>query len=150
MRLTRQTDYSLRILMFCAASGDRISRVSDIAQAYSVSETFIFKLLKRLVDTGIVSTTRGRSGGIRLARSAGEITVGEVVRVAEDNMSIADCFDTNAPDCPLIASCQLKIAFEQALGAFLDVLDGVTIDDLSKPSAAVINLLAQIDGPPPR
>ncbi|MEL6201179.1 MAG: Rrf2 family transcriptional regulator [Pseudomonadota bacterium] len=147
MRLTRQTDYSLRILMFCAASGDRISRVADIAQAYSVSETFIFKLLKRLVDANIVSTTRGRSGGIRLARPADEITVGQVVRVAEDNMAIADCFDSEEQDCPLVASCRLKVAFEQALGAFLDVLDDVTIDDLSKPSAAVINLLAQIDGP---
>lgn len=136
--------------MFCAASGDRISRVSDIAQAYSVSETFIFKLLKRLVDADIVTTTRGRAGGIRLARPAGDITVGEVVRVAEDNMSIADCFEVDGPNCPLVASCQLKNAFSEALEAFLGVLDGVTIDDLSKPSAAVINLLAQIDGPPPR
>lgn len=150
MRLTRQTDYSLRVLMFCAASGDRISRVIDVAQAYNVSQPFIFKLLSRLVSAGIVTTTRGRAGGIRLARPAGEITVGEVVRVAEDSLAIADCFDVEAPDCPLETSCQLKLAFEDARDAFLAVLDDVTIDDLSKPSAAVVSLLAQIEKSPPQ
>ncbi|MEM1376928.1 MAG: Rrf2 family transcriptional regulator [Pseudomonadota bacterium] len=145
MRLTRQTDYSLRILMFCASSGNRISRVADIASAYQVSQPFIFKLLAKLVAANIVETTRGRSGGVRLAKAPTEITVGEVVRVSEENMSMADCFDADAPSCPLDLACQLKSTFADAQEAFLKVLDGVTIDDLAKPSAAVVNLLAQIE-----
>lgn len=144
MKLTRQTDYALRILMFCAASGDRISRVQDIARVYNVSQPFIFKLLNRLVKAGIVETVRGRNGGIMLARQADAITVGEVVRLMEDTLSVAECFETEQTDCPLLTTCQLKGAFERAMRAFLSTLDAVTIHDLAKPSAAVTMLLAQI------
>ncbi|MEL6414229.1 MAG: Rrf2 family transcriptional regulator [Pseudomonadota bacterium] len=146
MRLTRKSDYCLRILMFCAASGNRVSRVSDIAAAYQVGQPFIFKLLGPLVSAGIVETTRGRNGGVRLGRPPSQITIGEVIRLTEDTLSLADCFEDDGPECPLETACQLRGVFSRALDAFLEVLDDTTIDDLSKPSAAVVNLLAQIEG----
>ena len=70
MRLTRQTNYAMRILMYCAANEDRFSRIPDIPNAYTVSELFLFKILLPLVEAGLVETVRGRNGGVRLGRPA--------------------------------------------------------------------------------
>ena len=78
MRLTRQTNYAMRILMYCAANDGRLSRIPEIATAYSVSELFLFKILQPLVEAGLVETVRGRNGGVRLGRPADKITLFDV------------------------------------------------------------------------
>lgn len=146
MKLTKQTDYAFRILMFCAANGGRLSRIAEVAKVYGASEPFLFKILNPLVEAGIVQTVRGRNGGIRLGRPSTEISLGEVARLTEDNFTIAECFERDESDCPLIDNCRLTSALREAVDAFMQVLDKYTVDDLSKPSAAVIALLAMVDG----
>ncbi|HAO2891974.1 TPA: iron-responsive transcriptional regulator RirA, partial [Escherichia coli] len=63
MRLTRQTNYAIRILMYCAANDGNLSRIAEIAHAYTVSELFLFKILQPLVENGFIETVRGRNGG---------------------------------------------------------------------------------------
>lgn len=132
MRLTRQTNYAVRILMYCAANDDRLSRIPEIAAAYSVSELFLFKILQPLVEAKLVETVRGRNGGVRLGRPATEITLFDVVRVTEDSFSMAECFENDATECPLIDACALNSALRKALGAFFEVLESYTIADLAK------------------
>lgn len=131
MRLTRQTNYAIRILMYCAANEGRLSRISDIAEAYSLSDLFLFKILQPLVEHGFVETVRGRHGGVRLAKAAEEITLFDVVRVTEDNFAMAECFENDETDCPLVESCGLNEALRKALNAFFEVLAGYTISDLA-------------------
>lgn len=131
MRLTRQTNYAIRILMYCAANEGRLSRIPEIAAAYSVSELFLFKILQPLVENKLVETVRGRNGGVRLARPAGQISLFDIVRVTEENFSMAECFDEGSTDCPLVDSCALNAALREALGAFFEVLDSYTIADLA-------------------
>ena len=130
MRLTRQTNYAVRILMYCAANDGRLSRIPEIAEAYGVSELFLFKILQPLVEAGLVETVRGRNGGVRLAKPAAVITLFDVVRVTEDSFAMAECFENDASACPLVDSCGLNEALRKALGAFFEVLDGYSIDDL--------------------
>ncbi|MCC5777663.1 iron-responsive transcriptional regulator RirA [Nitratireductor sp. B36] len=131
MRLTRQTNYAIRILMYCAANEGRLSRISDIAEAYSLSDLFLFKILQPLVEHGFVETVRGRHGGVRLAKPAEEITLFDVVRVTEDNFAMAECFENDDAECPLVESCGLNEALRKALNAFFEVLAGYTISDLA-------------------
>lgn len=130
MRLTRQTNYAIRILMYCAANPERLSRIPEIAAAYGVSELFLFKILQPLVENGLVETVRGRNGGVRLGRPADDITLFDVVRVTEDNFAMAECFEKDASDCPLVDSCALNEALRKALGAFFDVLESYSIESL--------------------
>jgi Rrf2 family iron-responsive transcriptional regulator len=116
--------------MYCATNQDQLSRIPEIAAAYSVSELFLFKILQPLVEHGFVQTVRGRNGGVRLGRPAGEITLLDVVRVTEENFSMAECFDNDASECPLIDSCGLNSALREALSAFFAVLEKHTIADL--------------------
>ncbi|MCB1418787.1 MAG: iron-responsive transcriptional regulator RirA [Notoacmeibacter sp.] len=130
MRLTKQTNYAIRMLMYCAARHGELSRVQDIAKAYAVSELFLFKILQPLVEAGIMETVRGRNGGVRLGRQADAITLFDVVRVTEDGFSMAECFDDGASECPLVNSCSLNSALREALNAFFEVLARHTIQSL--------------------
>jgi Rrf2 family transcriptional regulator, iron-responsive regulator len=131
MRLTKQTNYAIRMLMYCAANRDEpVSRVADIAKSYNVSELFLFKILQPLTKAGITQTLRGRNGGIKLGRSASEITLLDVVRVTEDGFTMAECFNEGGSDCPLIDMCSLNSALREALNAFFTVLASHSIADL--------------------
>lgn len=141
MRLTKQTNYAVRILMYCSANDGQLSRISEIARSYNVSELFLFKILQPLVAAGLMQSVRGRNGGVRLGKPANQITLLDVVQVTEDNFAMAECFEKNSTDCPLIDSCALNAALRKALGAFFDVLEGYTIEDLVKPNLAIGMLL---------
>lgn len=147
MRLTRQTNYAIRMLMYCAASEESLDRVPDIARSYAVSELFLFKILQPLVGAGIVETVRGRNGGIRLARPASEISLLDVVIATEESFAMAECFDQQS-DCPLIDSCSLNAALREALAAFFEVLSRHSIEDLvlAKPNIAALLGLNRVSG----
>ena len=137
MRLTRQTNHAIRMLMYCAVNNHRLSRVGEIASAYSVSELFLFKILQPLVEAGFIETVRGRNGGIRLGQDASKITLRAVVEVTEENFNLSECFETGKSDCPLIDSCSLNDALHAALNAFLGVLGGYTIADLAGEKTSI-------------
>ncbi|XWN30901.1 MAG: Rrf2 family transcriptional regulator [Devosia sp.] len=130
MQITRQTNYALRVLMYCSADGAPVSKVPAIAQSYGISETYLFKILPVLTKAGLIETVRGRAGGIRLAREADSIGVGEVVRATEERFAMAECFEHPDAPCPLIGACGLQSLWSEALGAFLSALDRYTIADI--------------------
>lgn len=130
MRLTKQSSYAVRALIYCALNEPNLSQVSAISKAFGISEAFLFKLIKPLVKNGVLATVRGRNGGIRLARPANEITVYESVRLTEDSFALAPCFDGPSEDCPLQGMCKFHDALHAALQAFFDELNSHTIADL--------------------
>jgi Rrf2 family iron-responsive transcriptional regulator len=132
MRLTRQSSYAIRTLVYCAVNAPNLSRIADIASAHGISELFLFKLIKPLVEGGLLATVRGRKGGIRLGRAADEITLLDTIRLTEENFALADCFEGGSDVlCPLAGACDLNAALREALGAFFDVLESYTIADLA-------------------
>lgn len=141
MRLTKQTNYAIRMLMFCAAREQELSRVQDVAKSYAVSELFLFKILQPLVAAGIMETVRGRNGGIRLARPADKITLLDVVKVTEENFAMAECFDDREAGCPLVNACALNSALREALNAFFEVLSRHTIRSLVDSRTDIYALL---------
>ncbi|AXS40948.1 iron-responsive transcriptional regulator RirA [Breoghania sp. L-A4] len=142
MRLTLQANYAVRALMYCTANPDKPSKVPEIAATYGISETHLFKVMKVLVDNGFIKTIRGRNGGILLARPADEISIGEVIRAAEENFNLAECFDPTKRDCPLIDSCKFNRVLNEALQAFFGVLDLYTVADLSGDQGQLRMLLS--------
>jgi Rrf2 family protein len=141
MRLTKQTNYAIRILMYCAANDGKLSQIPEIATAYNLSEAFLFKILKPIVKHGFAESIRGRNGGIRLAKPASDIKLSDVVRITEDNFAMADCFESDGTDCPLIDHCGLNSALREALNAFFAVLDKYTIQDIASSNSRIDELL---------
>ncbi|OQP84404.1 iron-responsive transcriptional regulator [Rhizobium rhizosphaerae] len=150
MRLTKQTNYAVRMLMYCAANDGKLSRIPEIAKAYGVSELFLFKILQPLNKAGLVETVRGRNGGVRLPRPADQITLFDVVKVTEDSFAMAECFEAGEIECPLVDSCGLNSALRRALNAFFAVLAEYTIDDLVKARPQINFLLGLEPHPQPQ
>lgn len=142
MRLTRHTDNALRALIYLAIhSGEEPSRTTDIARRMGMSEDHLAKVIARLAQLGYVETLRGRIGGVRLARPAADINIGEVVRGTEDNLNLVECFDPATNQCPIAPACALAPALDEALTAFFAVLDRYTLADLSAKPRALSALL---------
>jgi Rrf2 family iron-responsive transcriptional regulator len=133
MRLTRQSSYAIRTLIYCAVNEPKLSRIADIARAHAISELFLFKLIKPLVEAGLLQTVRGRKGGIKLGRPAAEITLLDTIKLTEENFAMAECFEGGGGDvvCPLAGACDLSGALHEALAAFFEVLESYTIADLA-------------------
>jgi Rrf2 family iron-responsive transcriptional regulator len=131
MKLTRQSSYAIRALIYCAVNAPELSRVADIAKAHGISELFLFKLIKPLVENGLLQTVRGRHGGIKLGRPAEDITLLDTIRLTEENFAMAECFEGGDVSCPLVDSCDVNAALREALGAFFEVLESKTIADLA-------------------
>lgn len=141
MKLTRYTDYALRVLMYLGAENDTPATISDIATAHGISRNHVMKVVYELSQSGYILTTRGKGGGIRLARPPADINVGTLVRTTEKNLEIAECFGSNN-SCPITSACVLRKAFTHALEAFLAVLDDYWLTDLLAPRSELQRLLS--------
>ena len=115
MKLTRQSNYAIRTLIYCAVNDPQLSRIGDIAKAHGISELFLFKLIKPLVENGLLQTVRGRHGGIRLGRPASDITLLDTIRLTEENFAMAECFEGGEVACPLADNCDVNAALREAL-----------------------------------
>lgn len=135
MRLTQWTDYALRVLMYCAAHQQRETAptIAEIAEAHGISRSHLMKVVMALSAKGWLSTTRGRGGGLRLLLAPAQIVIGEVVRQMEEDFTLVECFATDGKACRIDGSCRLKGVLWQALQAWMQVLDGVTLADLVTP-----------------
>jgi len=95
MRLTQWTDYTLRVLMYCAATEGRAQPVTitEVAEGYGISRSHLMKIVQQLSAQGLLETTRGRGGGMRLMVPASSIHIGAVVRATETDFNLVECFD---------------------------------------------------------
>lgn len=130
MRLTIRTNLAMRSLMFCAVNTERTVRKSEIARSCNASENHLAQIVNTLAQSGFITTRRGRQGGMRLARAAEDISVGEVFRTFEAGLPFTECFDSDSNDCPLSDACLLRGALSKALEAFFAELDQISLADL--------------------
>lgn len=130
MQLTLYTDYSLRVLLYLGINRGQVATITDIAQSYGISRNHLVKVVYNLATQGFIHTSRGRGGGITLARPAAEINIGDVVRHTEVNFHLVECFDRERNTCPIAAACFLKNALNEAQQAFIAVLDRFSLADV--------------------
>jgi Rrf2 family nitric oxide-sensitive transcriptional repressor len=141
VRLTVYTDYALRLLMYLAVKQEGLATIAEVAERYDISKNHLTKVAYQLGAAGYIETIRGRNGGLRLAKPAASIGLGEIVRRTEPDMALVPCFKPiNAP-CAIRSCCVLKRALEKARIAFLEVLDGYSLGDLVRPRASLQALL---------
>ena len=141
MRLTTFTDYSLRALMFVATAPEGRATIAQVARAFGISENHLVKVVHLLGREGYLFNTRGRGGGLRLARPASQINLGEVVRLTEGGDYPAECFQQDGGSCAIAGVCKLSGALARAVEAFYAVLDGYTLQDLVANRSSVVAIL---------
>lgn len=136
MRLAEYTDYTLRVLMYCAARPHQRVTITELADYHGVSRNHLMKIVTDLGRQGVLETTRGRGGGLRLLKDPARLRIGDVVRASETDFRLVECFDPESNQCSLSPTCRLKGLFNAALGAYFRELDGMTLADIVEPVPA--------------
>lgn len=129
MNLSLFSDYSLRILIFAALKGG-VFQVDEVTAAYGISRHHAAKVIHNLARLGYLDTRRGRGGGNQLAKPPEDIRIGRLVRETESKSVLVECFDAATNTCRLNGMCRLKGALAEAMNAFFDTLDHLTLSDL--------------------
>ena len=141
MRLTTRTNLATRVLMSCAVNDGVILRSADLAQRTNASLNHMLQVVNTLQEHGFIETIRGRTGGLRLARPAEEISLGDVFRIFEGRIAFAECFDPETNTCPLHSTCRLRSYLTRAVEAFFHEMDMVTLADLVTGNCGLAALL---------
>jgi Rrf2 family nitric oxide-sensitive transcriptional repressor len=134
MRLAEYTDYTLRVLMYCANHRHELVTIRELAEHHGVSKNHLMKIVNDLARQGLLETTRGRGGGVRLLKDPAAIRVGDVVRASETDFRLVECFDARTNHCTLTPTCRLKHLLDAALQAYFRTLDGATLGDIAGPA----------------
>ena len=142
MRLNTQSDYALRLLMQLTVNRDELVTISQVAERFRISRNHLMKIAQALGQHGFIETVRGRSGGLRLAAPPEEISVGAVVRKMEGDFALVDCLPGGNGQCIISSACRLTGIMSEALEAFLAVLDGYSLADLTGANAKLAKILS--------
>lgn len=129
MRLLTSTDFALRVLMRLSATPDVHVSTDALARELVISRNHLHKIVQYLTEAGLVRTIRGAHGGVMLARPAGEIKVGEVIRSHEQDQALVECFRADGGACNLLPRCRLRGMLDAAKSAFYQHLDRYTLAD---------------------
>lgn len=142
--ISQKAKYALRALVVLTkAPRDTPLMISDIARDHAIPKKFLEQILLELKRAGVVMSRRGRFGGYVLLRSAGEITVGEVLRLVDGPIAPLPCLSRIAyrrcSDCADEANCEIRQVFARVALASRAVLDSTTLADIVKQDFPVVN-----------
>lgn len=131
MRLTTKSRYGTRMILDLALYGTSgpVS-LGDVAKRQNISLKYLEKLIPKLKEAGIVTSQRGPMGGHMLARDPESISVGEIVRILEENTAITDCAERNDRLCGICnraGDCLSRWVWIEASKAMFSRLDQISI-----------------------
>lgn len=135
MRLTLYTDYSLRVLLYLASKPEETVTITEISDYYNISRNHLVKVVHNLGLLEFITTTRGKNGGLKLARRAEDILISDVVRKTEPDMDLLECFNRETDNCVISPTCRLKSMLYEGRTAFMAVLEQNTLADAANPIA---------------
>jgi len=141
MRLTKQTGHAIRILIDCAEAGDRLVKVAEISNRLDVTKQNVFKIVHILSHAGFLAPVRGPSGGVKLALPAADIKIGDVVRAVE--VTHVQVEGASTPRSKDKSPGPINVLLDDALAAFISVLDQHTLADLAADSSRQVRLGAE-------
>ena len=136
MRITSRCEYGLRAMIYLARRADETpAPLAEIAAGEALPTAFLERILARLRDGGLVATTRGASGGYRLAREAGRISVGDIVTAIEGPLSLVGCLPDDE-GCARAKGCASKRVWRRLDDAITGALDDISLDELATEAVA--------------
>ena len=141
MRLTTQTDFALRTMMYLTARSGRAT-IAQVAELFGISAHHVAKVVNLLARLGYVRSIRGIGGGIELACQPEEVRLGQFIEALEGNMHLLECIESEQV-CVIESFCRLKGVLAEAERVQIEYLDTVTLRDVT-PTGRQLNRLALV------
>lgn len=136
MKLSKKGEYALRSLINLGIAGEvkrSLVQVSELADSEQLPIKFLEQIMQTLKEAGLVVSVRGKFGGYRLAKPAGKITIGEVVRLIDGPLAPIGCVSQTAYEkctCPDEVHCGLRMLMLDVRNAIAGILDRYTLADV--------------------
>ena len=141
MRLTTQTDFALRTMMYLTARSGRAT-IAQVAQLFGISANHVAKVVNLLARLGYVRSIRGIGGGIELACRPEEVRLGDFIEALEGDMHLLGCIESEQV-CAIESFCKLKGVLAEAERVQIEYLNGVTLRDVT-PTSRQLNRIALV------
>jgi Rrf2 family protein len=141
MNLSKRGEYGLRAMIDLATTlrsqngHGGVVQIKDIAERQHIPAKFLEQILLTLKNAGMLHSRMGVGGGYYLARSAGEITLGHIVRVLDGPLAPIRCVSQMAYEpcgCPDEKTCGLRLVMLDVRNAITDILDHTTLADVTE------------------
>lgn len=132
MQLTFYSDYSLRVLVYLSRIPKSTTTILEITNFYKISKNHLIKIVHHLAQLGFITTIQGKREGIKINPACYRFTLAEILQKTEPNFKLVECFDKEANRCVITQHCDLQKVFNQALKAFLEVLNNYTLAEVCK------------------
>ena len=139
LKINRQTDYAVRVLLALAKRGEgaRLSS-TDIQKEMLIPKAFMTRIVAQLSHSGLLNTFPGREGGLMLPRPASQITLRDVVEAFEGPILLSACLQVKGEDdCPFQANCPVRPKWGRVQVAMLREMASITFEDLAKESLGI-------------
>lgn len=133
--LTKEADYALRVILHLAQAGPDAGRVSTavLADELDIPYRFLRKIMRRLVDAGLVASQRGKSGGVHLTRPSRKLTLLDVLRAVDPRgIRLSDC-TLGRSRCSRSRRCAVRPGLCRVQSVLEERLGGVTFAELARP-----------------
>ena len=130
MKLSAKSRYGTRLMLDMAQHYEEGPiHLATVAKRQGISVKYLEQIIIPLKKANYVKSVRGPKGGHILAKPPAEITIGEIVALLEDSVSLAACFD-NPMICERSQVCATRDIWQEAAQAMFDILQSITLADL--------------------
>ncbi len=146
LKINRQTDYAVRVLLALAKRepGTRLSSAA-IQQEMLIPQTFMARIVAQLAQAGLLATIAGRSGGLELPRSASQITLRDVVEAFEGPILLSECLQVKGEDdCPFQSHCPVRTKWGRIQVTMMREMAAISFEDLAQEAENIPLVSANI------
>ena len=139
LKINRQTDYAVRVVLSLAQRGEGIRVPSaEIQQEMLIPQALMSRIVAQLAREGLVNTFPGRDGGLSLPRPAAQITLSDVVEAFEGPILLSECLQVKGEDdCPFQSNCPIHSKWGQVQVAMMREMASITFEDLAQEAAGI-------------
>lgn len=132
MMITTKGRNALKVMLDLAQHNDGSPvALSDIAERVKESQKYLESTVSQLSQNGLIISSRGKSGGYRLARSPEEYTIAEIITAAEGSLAPVSCLDSDTP-CENASNCRSLPLWRELDEVIMNFLSSKTLADLLK------------------
>ncbi len=139
LRISKLTDYGTVVMVCLAKRSPALSSARDIAEATHLAIPTVSKLLKRLTTAGLLSSTRGVSGGYKLQRAASDISVAQIIYALDEQRGLTECSQKHDA-CSLHRVCHIQNNWRAISSAIESALESVSLEALAMPALSPAHL----------
>ncbi|HKJ18461.1 MAG TPA: SUF system Fe-S cluster assembly regulator [Xanthomonadales bacterium] len=141
LRISKMTDYAILAMVELARDGGKLS-AQRLADRVHVETPTVSKVLKLLAQAGLAVSSRGANGGYRVAKSAAEINVAEIIAAIEGPIAMTEC-SVEQGLCTVEHSCSMRSNWQRISLAVARALREVSLEEMSMPmqfDSGVLNI----------